>query len=310
MSAPFSRWQAAAALALVGLVAAIGFAARRHAPAAEMAVVDQTAAVGGVAGFASAAPPVAARDASMNVRRAKMEATTDVRAPQNPGAATMLIRNGDVSIQVDSVGRAIDAVRALAASLGGYVGNVSTSTGEHQVHSATLSMQVPAARFEDAMSGVKPLGEVERSNATVEDVGEEFVDVSARIANGRRVEERLVRLLATRTGKLDDVLSVERELARVREEIDRQEARIRYLSAHIAMSAISVTVHEKPPLVATNPGDNVIRAAFVGMWRNMVGIVAFGIEMFGAVLPPLVLALIGVLVWRRMRRRTVTTQAI
>jgi hypothetical protein len=172
------------------------------------------------------------------------------------------------------------------------------------VHSATLEMKVPAARFDDAMTGVRPIGEVERSSASAEDVGEEFVDVSARIANGKRLEERLVKLLDTRTGKLADVLSIERELARVREEIERYEGRIRYLSSRIATSTISVTVHEKPPIVAETPGNNPIRLAFIGMWRNMVGVVAFAIEGLGVLLPPLALALIGVLIWRRTRRRS------
>jgi hypothetical protein len=191
----------------------------------------------------------------------------------------------------------------VAASVGGYIGNVQMATGDHQVQSATLEMKVPAARFDEAMTGMRPIGEVERSSASAEDVGEEFVDVSARIANGRRLEERLVRLLDTRTGKLVDVLAIERELARVREEIERYEGRIRYLSSRIATSTISVTVHEKPPIVAETPGNNPIRLAVIGMWRNMVRVVAVGIEMLGVILPPLVVALIGVLIWRRTRRR-------
>ena len=72
---------------------------------------------------------------------------------------------------------------------------------------------------------------------TAEDVGEEFVDVSARMENARRLEQRLVTLLASRTGKLSDVLAVERELARVREDIERYEGRLRYLRAHAATSS-------------------------------------------------------------------------
>src|SRR5438552_2755585 len=89
--------------------------------------------------------------------------------------------------------------------------------------------EAPSARFDDAVLGVKPLGKVESSSASAMDVGEEFVDVNARIANSKRLEARLVTLLSTRTGKLEDVLAVERELARVREEIERSETRVRYL---------------------------------------------------------------------------------
>jgi hypothetical protein len=223
----------------------------------------------------------------------------------------MIIRNGQVSVQVDSIEQAIAAVRRLAASLGGYVGNVSMNTGQREIRTASLEMKIPAARFDEAMSGMTPLGKVEHSSATAEDVGEEFVDVTARIANAKRLERRLVELLAARTGKLDDVLAVERELARVREEIERYEGRLRYLGSRVATSTIVATVHEKAPIVAIQPGTNPIRLAVVNMWRNFVLFVAMMIESLGVLVP---VAALGVAVssgggggsghaWCRRRRR-------
>lgn len=306
MPAHVARRQAAALIAL-GSLALIASCREESSPRtaeSKLASTAQSADLGLVGGAPRGVREKSARLESVVATAASAAPPiVPVSRPQVPGSSTLLIRNGDVSIQVDSVQRSIDAVRALAASLGGYVGNVSMMTGEHQVHSATLEMKVPAARFDDAMAGVKPLGEVERSNASAEDVGEEFVDVSARVANGKRLEQRLVTLLETRTGKLVDVLAIERELARVREEIERQEGRIRYLSARIAMSTIMVTVHEKAPLVATTPGTNAIRTAVIGMWRNMVHVVAFGIEFLGVLIPPAILAGLLWIFWRRSRRR-------
>ena len=242
--------------------------------------------------------------------QAKITAVSMPAAPvirQQPSQPSMLIRNGDVAIEVDSVEAAIALVRQVATSVGGYVGNVSMFTGEFQVRTATLELKVPAARFDEAMSGVRPVGKVERSVATAEDVGEEFVDISARVANARRLESRLVTLLTTRTGKLDDVLKVERELARVREEIERYEGRIRFLSSRVALSTIAVTVHEKAPLVATSPGKNIIKQAFLNMWRNFVHFVAISIELMGVLVPVGLLGLAGWLAFRRWKVKRVAT---
>lgn len=262
------------------------------APTAEMQKVDY---VGSPAVARAAAPADMAMEASAPAPAGQLPAIRE-DAP----TPSMIIRNGNVTIQVDSLELAIAAVRQLATTLGGYVGNVSTSTGEYAVRSATLELKIPAARFDDALGGVAPIGKVEQSNTTAEDVGEEFVDVSARVANAKRLEERIVNLLATRAGKLEDVLAVERELARVREEIERYEGRLRFLRSRVSMSTLSVTVHEPAPLVSPNPGTSVIGEAFRDMWRNFVGLVARVISSLGVVIP---VAMALAVAWRLVGRR-------
>jgi hypothetical protein len=135
-------------------------------------------------------------------------------------------------------------------------------------------------------------------------VGEEYVDVTARVNNAHRLEDRLIALLATRTGKLQDVLSVERELARVREEIERYEGRLRYLNSRVATSTLSVTVHEPLPILGEGPGQNPIVAAIRAAWRNFVGFIAAAIASLGILIPLAVLALLGWIIYKRARKRT------
>ena len=229
-----------------------------------------------------------------------------VPAAQQPDPSGMIIRNGHVVVRVDSLERAIERVRRLATAMGGTVGNVSVNTGEREVRSATLEVKVPSARFDEAMTGMSPLGKVEHSTASAQDVGEEFVDLTARLANARRLEARLLDLLANRTGRLEDVLAVERELARVREEIERYEGRIRYLSTRVATSTIVAALHEKAPIVAS-PGTNVIGNAFLNMWRNFVRFIAGLIEALGVLVPVAALGVVGVLAWKRWGAATPRT---
>lgn len=299
---------------------------RRIAALATLAIAG---VIGGACGGDGSVPPVATdsvaplKDQSQERAgfagaEAKRMAATDMASvaapapaapsrPQGPRltdsvTASMIIRNGYVSIEVDSLEIAVSTVRAMAARLGGYVGNVTTSTGEFAVRTSTIEVKVPSARFDDAMSTLTPLGKVEQSNATAEDVGEEFVDMTARMANARRLEDRLVTLLATRTGKLEDVLAVERELARVREEIERYEGRLRFLRSRAAMSTLSVTVHEAAPLVNPNPGTNVIGEAVKAMWRNFVMFVAAIIASLGVLVPIGVIVGLAAWGWRRFNR--------
>lgn len=109
-----------------------------------------------------------------------------------PGAAeiapSMLIRTGQASIEVEQLDPAIVRLRQLTAQLGGYVANSSISGGRDQVRSATLELKIPAARYDQAVNGLGGVGKVEAVNTSVEDVGEEYVDITARVTNARRLE--------------------------------------------------------------------------------------------------------------------------
>ena len=208
--------------------------------------------------------------------------------PQDPTQAiapTMLIRTGDARIKVESVDTAIVRLQELVRRVGGYVANSSAQAGENELRQATLELKIPSARFAEVEVGLNTLGKVEFVNVNTQDVGEEFVDVTARMENARRLEQRLIQLLATRTGKLEEVLSVERELARVRETIERYEGRLRYLRTRADISSLTVTVHESEPIVGGLGTGNRIIEAFKAAWRNFVGFIAGVIEAMGVLLP-------------------------
>ena len=132
------------------------------------------------------------------------------------------------------------------------------------------------------------------------------MDITARVTNARRLEERLISLLANRTGKLDEVLRVERELARIREEIERYEGRLRYLTARVAMSTLTITIHEPGPILGNNPGENPIGEALRRAWRNFVALIAAFIASLGVLIPLGAIALGGWIGYRRWRKNRVS----
>ncbi len=258
--------------------------------------VSRIAAPGrpGSATDAAAAPP-AQRDAIALADPQRIGGT----GSEGTIVPSMLIKTGHVMMEVDSIEIAIVALQQLAQRAGGFVANMSSQGGEEQMRSASLEIRMPSARFEQTMQSLGTIGEIESRNVSSEDVGEEFVDIEARMKNARRLEERLIELLANRTGKLSDVLSVERELARVREEIERSEGRMRYLRTRAAVSTIHVNMHERRPILGAQPGSNPIARAFQRAWRNFVDFVANLIAMLGVLIP---LALLIAGAWLVIRR--------
>jgi len=283
-------------LLVVGLSLSCDAGSNRDANAPADALTEQR--------FEQEAPaPVAPAGLVAGYRTSPTSTTTEFNwdRVRDSVATSMIIRTGQAWIDVDSLDAAIAAVHAMATRVGGFIANTTIQSGEGQQHTATLEIKIPSTNYDMAMSGLTAIGKLRSSTTTAEDVGEEYVDVNARMANSRRLEERLVTLLANRTGKLDDVLAVERELARVREEIERYEGRLRYLRTRTAMSTLSVTVSEPGPVVG-QPGSNILANAALQAWRNFVTMVAGLIAASGVVLPLVLVVGGGVWVWRRRRR--------
>jgi hypothetical protein len=287
-----------------GLVAALLIAAcKRGTPEArstDSASVMNAARVGAFASDAASGMAVAASAAI----RPDMASGTRAEAPRsgmdravsatgsaagvNPGGA-MLVRQGQASLEVRRLGDAVSKLRAVAGQLGGFVANTSIRSGRDEAHAATIEVRVPTDRFDALVGALDGLGTVESVTAAAQDVGDEYVDLAARAANARRVEARLTEMLATRTGKLSEVLTMEQELARVQEEIERYQARLKYLERLTTFSTLSITIHEPLPLIERQPGAGPITAAFVAAWERAVGVLAWCIASLGILVPGAIL---------------------
>lgn len=193
---------------------------------------------------APAAPPaqpgIAAGPAT-NTGASTTPATTTPGATA-PAAAPMLIYTADFALRVERerFGDVLDRVLTNARERGGYlVARNDTS----------IQVRVPSARFHESVTAVEGSGEVLRRNVAASDVSEEFHDAEVRLQNLRAVRQRLEEFLR-RAGSMAEALQVERELERVTAEIDRLQGRMRFLSARVAFSLISVTLEPRPTVIA------------------------------------------------------------
>ncbi|HET9013714.1 MAG TPA: DUF4349 domain-containing protein [Gemmatimonadaceae bacterium] len=242
-----------------------------------------------------AAPPVEAGVASAVAADSRAISLGSPISGDLSGA--MLIRNGQASVEVKRVDDAVARLRQTAGQLGGFVANTAIVGGREEHRTATLELRVPSSQFDAAVAALSALGKVESVSATVQDVGEEYVDLAARAANARHMEARLVEMLARRTGKLSEALTVEQELRRVREEIERYDARLKWLERRTALSSLEVTLRE-PMSVLDQRGPNPIAEAFAEAWRRAVGVLAWAIASLG-ILVPLGLLFAGMLLLAR-----------
>ncbi len=154
-----------------------------------------------------------------------------------------LIKNGGVTLEVKDARKASEQLLASVQAARGYVANLQETVDGLGARTVTLQVRVPAKSFEMSMRAIETLGKSLNKTVSAEDVTEEYVDSQSRVRNLKRTEDRLLEHLS-KTGKLSDTLLIERELGRVREEIEKLEGRLRFLSHRVAYCTFDVTLQE------------------------------------------------------------------
>ena len=158
-----------------------------------------------------------------------------------------LIRTGDISVNVEEYQPFRQALDERLKELGGFVSDASLDHYSGRVSWATLTVRVSSQHFDELVGWAESEVEVSSLNITTQDVTEEWVDVKSRIDNWKATETRLLEILDDRTADLGDVLAVERELARVREEIERAEGRLRVLADQVELATLTIHVSVRNP---------------------------------------------------------------
>jgi hypothetical protein len=194
-----------------------------------------------------------------------------------------VIMTGDVTLEVRDVEESGKRLSALVNELGGFISGSSFTRDPAGGLRADVTLRIPQERFDQTVAQIEKLGTVENKNLQGEDVTAQFVDLQARLKSRKIHEERVLTILRN-AAKLDDLLRLEQELARIRSEIEQMEGQLRYLSDQVALSTITVHLHGHTPVeVSPTPTDhwslrNVVNGAvrsFVVIGRALIGVVVW-----------------------------------
>jgi hypothetical protein len=179
-------------------------------------------------------------------------ATVLLQSAQQP-AASLQIPEGPmiagwarldiIAASFDEVSPAIDRI---LREVKGFAGNIDATAARGSSRSLNATLRVPAGSLDAAIASLKRLGHVVAESRGGDDVTEQVVDIAARLANARNTEVRLTDVLRQRTGKVSDVLEAEREIARVRGEIERLDAERKNLDKRVTYATLTLRVSEEP----------------------------------------------------------------
>ena len=222
------------------------------------------------------------------------------------------IRNGSMDLIVTDTRKSVDQIHDLVTGMGGIVSESYVYTIEETIYHASMTLRVPENKFEAIMKQVEGLGKASNVRTGIDDVTMTYINLEARLKSLDTQEQRLREILEI-AETVEEVLSVEKELGRVRSDIEAMTAQFENLQDQVRFSTIHVNLQEEKiatTVVSPAPFTNLgvrMREGLVRSINLIFSGVAALLVFFTALLPGLVIlgfaVVVLVVIARRLSRR-------
>ena len=187
------------------------------------------------------APDVVQENAAVG----KEAATSPVETPAPELANRKLIRNATVELEIVTFDNAVQKIIAFANEEHGYVATTDSEKQANGKLRGQVVVKVLPENLDRFLQKIRSLGELKNQTLDTEDVTKAYFDTDARLKNAHVMEQRLIDMLKTKTGKVSDLLQVEKELARVREEIEKMQGELKYWDSQVQFATVTISLAEK-----------------------------------------------------------------
>ena len=204
---------------------------------------------GGGGGGGRQEPPIV-------VQKISIEQTTASQV-NTAQSARKIIRNAELSLEVENPEHAQQKITAIAELKGGFV--VESQQSSSDVKSTThdtvmMTVRVPAEKFGETLEEIrKAAGRIIIENVKGQDVTEEFIDIEAQLKAKKALEQQFMEIMKRAT-TVDDALNVQSQLANVRGEIEKIEGRKRFLENQASLSTIKIRIQTAKVFAASSEG--------------------------------------------------------
>jgi len=209
-----------------------------------------------------------------------------------------IVKTGYMTLEVGDIAETMDKVAEMADEFNGYVVSSYKYEYERRVEGRII-IRVPSEKFEEAFERLRQLAiDVPYENTTAKDVTEEYVDLEAQLSNLLATEAQYLALMEE-AENVEEMLMVQKELSKVRGEIEQIEGRMKYLEQTSETSLIEVDLEETQGLAEPWSASDAFQSAVRGLTtfgRGLATVLIWLGIFCWAWVPPLV-------IWLRRRRR-------
>ncbi len=218
-----------------------------------------------------------------------------------------LIRTVTMEAETSDLDKILSDLDSQLAALGGYVQNKSVQNGRNgNYRYATMTLRIPANQLDNFVTHVENATNILSSNETAEDVTLIYSATESRIKALETKEARLLELME-KAENLQDLLTLESQLASVRQELETVKSQLKVYDSLIDYGTVKLTisevkeytvVEEEEPSAWQRIGTGFIKSV-KGVWTILTEIFIFLVVALPYLAIPGVIVLIVVIVRRK-----------
>jgi anti-sigma factor RsiW len=183
--------------------------------------------------------------AGSTIPAAKEVGRNPAETPVPALANRKLIRNAKVELEIVRFDDAIQEITTFANEERGYV---ATSSSEKQANGklkGEIVVRVLPENLDHFLQKIRVLGELKNQTLGTEDVTKAYFDTDSRLKNARVMEQRMIDMLKKKSDDINDLLQVEKELGRVREQIEQMQGDLKYWDSQVQFATVTIQLTEK-----------------------------------------------------------------
>src|SRR5438477_605801 len=172
-------------------------------------------------------------------------ATSPETATASTSVNRKLIRNAEVELEIAGFDDAIQKITALTNEEHGYVATTSSEKQANGKLKGQVVVKVLPENLDRFLQKIRGLGELKNQTLGTEDITKAYFDTDARLKNARVMEQRLVDMLKKKSDDINDLLQVEKELGRVREQIEQMQGELKFWDSQVQFVTVTISLAEK-----------------------------------------------------------------
>ncbi|GAB6136890.1 DUF4349 domain-containing protein [Halanaerobaculum tunisiense] len=220
-----------------------------------------------------------------------------------PDKTRQVIKTATIRLEQQTLTATEKKVRQLVNNHNGYITS-SRQDNNNKQKFLHYEIKVPHEQLTTVISKIEDLGYLQSKQLRSRDVTKEYIDLQARLKNFKAQEKKYLQLL-DKTEKVAEILKVEKELNRIRQNIEQLQGRLNYYNNQVKLSTINLHISQPEPILTQQLGTRLITSlqrAVQGFINSINSIIIF----IGSLIPwasfLVLLSWIGYKIYTRLRQ--------